>query len=445
MTTELADPPFTPLAVSLERLERAVSPISGIVVATLRSTYAPDEAQLIWASGRTASCLRTIGSSIPEFSGGTHPSSELARAAALGEAVERYSGAYAPRDATVLTTARELGDAAVSPDRFALFHCDQLRSPEFPFAEFGWDTRIRFVEGIALANGRPAFVPSQLAYMSGWFEDEKRVGLSTSNGLACGPTLEEAILSALFELVERDAVMLSWKNTLSLPLLDWSGDEELAAIDRRVFAPTGLRYSVLDGSAFFGVPVAIGVVHGPSGEQTALAMGGGAGPTISIAWLKALAEAFGVRRWLSVKTLESPRASLLEAGDVKTFDDHMLFYARSERAALARFLDRSQQRAPTTGVPAVNGTTPRAQIAELVAKLEARACTAYAVDVTSPDVASLGLHVVRVIAPELCALDVVHAARFLGGTRLYLAAYEAGLSDGPARFEDLNPLPHPFP
>jgi ribosomal protein S12 methylthiotransferase accessory factor len=71
--------------------------------------------------------------------------------------------------------------------------------------------------------------------------------------------------------------------------------------------------------------------------------------------------------------------------------------------------------------------------------------SAYAVDVTSPDVRSAGFRVARVIAPELCQLDVVERARFLGGTRLYEAAYVAGLVDRPLLHAELNPDPHPFP
>ena len=71
--------------------------------------------------------------------------------------------------------------------------------------------------------------------------------------------------------------------------------------------------------------------------------------------------------------------------------------------------------------------------------------SAYATDVTTPEIRELGLHVARVVAPELCALDVVHLARFLGGRRLYNAAHEAGLLQAPLELPDLNRLPHPFP
>ena len=442
---ELTDRPFTPLTASLALLEPAVSPLTGIVNAVVRSTYTPDGARIVWVAGRLASAARTIGSSLPEHTGGTFLSDDHARAAALGEALERYSGSFAPVSATLLTTADELGDAAVDPSRFALFHSRQLEQPGFPFVEFTGKTPLRFVEGFALADGSPAFVPSQLTFMSGWFEDEQRVGVSTSNGLACGPTVEEAILAGLYELIERDVVMLAWKNRLTLPLLEWSRDDAIGGIDRRSFASTGLRYSVLDGSAFFDVPVAVGIVHGPRGEQTALAVGGGAGASVAVAWLKALTEAFGVRRWLGVKTLLDPHRASLAPNAVKSFDDHMLFYARHEAAAEAQFLDSSERRTRTADVPAVRGATPRAQIHELVRRLADRGCSAYAVDVTAPDVASLGVRVVRVIAPELCQLDVVHAARFLGGTRLCRAALEAGLATRPFAFDDLNPLPHPFP
>ena len=64
---------------------------------------------------------------------------------------------------------------------------------------------------------------------------------------------------------------------------------------------------------------------------------------------------------------------------------------------------------------------------------------------TSPDVAELGLVVTKVVAPELCALDVIHGACFLGGRRLYDAAAALGLRDAPLTEADVNPYPHPFP
>jgi ribosomal protein S12 methylthiotransferase accessory factor len=135
----------------------------------------------------------------------------------------------------------------------------------------------------------------------------------------------------------------------------------------------------------------------------------------------------------------------VDADAIESFDAHMLFYASEDNASLAAFLDASEERCPTAEVAPLEGETPGAQIDALAGRLARRGVSAYAVDVTSPDVAELGLSVARVIAPELCALDVSHRARFLGGHRLTNAAYEAGLRATPLDVADLNPLPHPFP
>jgi ribosomal protein S12 methylthiotransferase accessory factor len=130
---------------------------------------------------------------------------------------------------------------------------------------------------------------------------------------------------------------------------------------------------------------------------------------------------------------------------IESFDDHMLFYSVEENAGRAAFLDASPARRPTSEVASLEGSTSRAQIEALVARLARHGVSAYAVDVTPPDVRELGLSVARVIAPELCALDVSHRARFLGGTRLTTAAHAAGLVPAPLDVSELNPLPHPFP
>jgi ribosomal protein S12 methylthiotransferase accessory factor len=84
-------------------------------------------------------------------------------------------------------------------------------------------------------------------------------------------------------------------------------------------------------------------------------------------------------------------------------------------------------------------------LAALCARVEAAGSSVYAVDVTAQDVAALGLVVTKVVAPELCALDVVHRARFLGGRRLYEVPVALGFRSTPLAESELNPYPHPFP
>jgi ribosomal protein S12 methylthiotransferase accessory factor len=186
-------------------------------------------------------------------------------------------------------------------------------------------------------------------------------------------------------------------------------------------------------------------VHGAPGVIGALGVGAASAPTITVAWRKALAEAFAVQRWVRDRAHERPEDLEREAVDIGGFDGHTMFYAHPDRAARAAFLDSSSQRHDVRDVAPLAGSDVLERVEAACDHLARRGASAYVVDVTSPDVRSAGFHVVRAIAPELCNLDVIERARFLGGARLYEAAYEAGLVARPFTVADLNPDPHPFP
>lgn len=442
---ESENEPFTSLADALALLDDAVSPIVGIVTRVTTFTAASDESRLPNATSEVASIRRLHGNATSPTGDGAHPDPLQARAAAIGEALERYSGLYIPTERLRLTTARALGRAAVPPSHFALFHPAQHADPKFPFVPFTDDTETHFVEGVSLVDGQRAYLPAQLVFMCPPRAATGQIGYATSSGLACAATFAEATLAALLELVERDAVMLAWRCRLSLPLLEWDGDAASEELERRYFRIAGLSYTVLDGSGFFDVPVAIGVLRGAPSSGAALAVGAGSAARPRDAWLKALSECFGVRSWLIVQSVLHPDRPPRSADAVETFDDHMLFYASDEHAELARFLDASSERARLEDIPGLEGSTPREQIEGLVSRLARRRVGTYAIDVTAPDIRELGLTVVRVVAPELIQLDVLHRARYLGGARLFEAAHEVGLLSERPYLSDLNPLPHPFP
>jgi ribosomal protein S12 methylthiotransferase accessory factor len=445
--TELAPVCPTPPAAALPRLRTFVSPLTGVVRTIDETLAAPDEQRLVGFTCGLADGERIVGAPVERHAASENVARDAAEAASIGEALERYSASFVPANRLVVRPASRLR-GAVDPRRFALFHESQYANPLFPFRPFGPDTAVSWVAGIELPGCAPAYLPAQLVFFAwglGRSPADAQIAYTTSSGLACAPTFEEAILAGLLEQIERDAVMLTWYDRLSLPLLDWSRDPELARIDARYFAPTGLRYSAVDLTVFLGVPTVLGIVHGTPGELAALGVGGAAAPTVGIAWRKALSEAFAVRRWVRDQALERPHDLDLVPEEIRGFDGHTLFYAHPDQAARAGFLDSSPERRDTREIAHLRGSNVLERIEAVCAELARRRVSAYAVDVTSPDVRIAGFRVARVIAPELCQLDVVERARFLGGTRLYEAAYEAGLTGRPLTPSELNPDPHPFP
>lgn len=426
-------------------LEAVVSPYTGIVrglVSLARSTH---ESALVGFGAVVSDRIDPHGDSPTGTSGGSHWDQAAARAAAIGESLERYSAAHVPAGLAV-ATADELGPAAVPPASFALFHPTQYAAAPFPFRPFTSSTRVRWARGWSLADGAPVWLPAQLVYLPvAEPGDEPPIGYATSSGVACAATPERAVATALYELIERDAFMLVWANRLSLPLLDWRDDPELRRLDERYFASTGLRHSAVDLSVFFGVPAVLGVVHGLPARLGALGVGAGCASTIQTAWRKAFAEAFDVHAHVRDALVREPELADGAAEDIGCFDDHIFFYGTPERARRASFLDASGDRRPVADVTPLPDLDDDGQVRELVERLASRGVDAYAVDVTSADVRDAGFCVVRVVCPQLCALDVVDRARFLGGGRLYRAAYEAGLVERPLELADLNRDPHPFP
>jgi ribosomal protein S12 methylthiotransferase accessory factor len=430
-------------------LRQAVSPFTGIVHAVEECLAATSDPPLFQAACEVDGGAGLLGAPLDHLTGigGTGRTRREAASAAVGEALERYSATYVPTDRLVTASAAELGDAAVAPERFALFSERQYAQPGFAFRRFDADTRVRWIEGRELSRERPAFLPAELVYLGrATTGDARPVAYSTSSGLACADDEGDAVAAGLFEILERDAFMIVWKNRLSLPLLDISGAGAFDGSASGPFDRTGLDFAAIDLSPFHRLPSVLGVVRAPAGFPGALGVGAAAAPTVEQAWSKALAEAFASRSAAAKLALLHPDRDLGPHGEhVRSFEDHILFYADHGRAAVAGFLGTSSDRTAACSVAPLEGNGSPDRIDALCRRIEAAGSSVYAVDVTSPDVGALGLVVVRVIAPELCALDVPHASRFLGGHRLYEAPVRLGLRSEALDELELNPDPHPFP
>jgi ribosomal protein S12 methylthiotransferase accessory factor len=420
----------------------------GIVRGVVDVLAAPDDARLFQRLAVVAATRRLGEEQLSSPSGGGYSSDpQQARLAALGEAIERYSAtAYVPEEELVLATADELGPDSVAPDRFALFAPEQHAQDDFPFEPFTRSTRVRWARGRRVRDGALAYLPAQLVYLPRASACETAIGYATSNGLACGPTFESALVAGTLELLERDAFMITWAARLAHPKLDWTTSPSLRAFARRHLAPTTLRFETVDLSRFHNVPTVLAIVSADGRTPGELGVGAAAPATAEEAWRKAVAEAFAVRSAARSLLRRHPeRRFEPDFGDVETFEDHIRLYADAEQARAAAFLSSSSDVRSVADVHPLDGETPVDLLGGILERLARHGLELYAVDVTSPDVEEAGLRVVRAVVPELCPLDVEHRARFLGARRLRETPFELGLVVAPLAFADLNPDPHPFP
>lgn len=433
--------------MATEPLELLVSEYTGIVRGVEDVLADPCDIRLVNVYCETGHSGELVGGTGKHPGSGSGRSRAAARTAAIAEAVERYSACASGDVTAVVATAEELGGSAVHPSRFALFSERQHAATAFPYRPFTAKTRLAWVEGRALPSGEPAYVPAQLVYLRWTLRPgEQRIASSTSSGLACRATFGEAVLTGLLEAVERDAFMITWKARLSWPQLVWPRESAPHRFERAYVRPTGLAVAAIDLSPVWEIPCVLGVARSRVPGEAPIGVGAGAALDVDRAIEKAIDEAVRVRSWArAIRAMVRPGEPAPSPDEVVSFEDHIRYHAFEENAAATMFLDASGARRPSADVAPVPGTTTAERIAAVCRRLAAHGASAYAVDVTAPDVRDAGLRVARVIAPELCRLDVEHATRHLGGRRQYVEPIRLGFRTAALDESDLNPDPHPFP
>ncbi len=138
-------------------------------------------------------------------------SEDEAKLSALGEAIERYS-AYHWDDALVRVGLA--AENAITPADCVL-HSQAQYAGGLPYPQWTPEVQTSWIEGVELPSGEPVDLPAALVYLvSPTPRREDHVTAITSNGLAAGANLNDAILGGLYEMVERDALMITWLNKL---------------------------------------------------------------------------------------------------------------------------------------------------------------------------------------------------------------------------------------
>jgi ribosomal protein S12 methylthiotransferase accessory factor len=397
----------------------------------------------------------------PVAGGSSFDCEGAARSAAIGEAVERYSGEIVQtrllcQDSWRAITSR--GEEAVDPETLELFSARQYATPGFPFVPLTRDLVIHWVRGRCLSGGYPAWLPASLVYPN-WYVGPFAGDPVTNNpyypGLAAGPDLEFAIAAGIQEIIERDATMIWWANSHKLP---------------RVRPPASLR-RLWDGKPEqnawlihldneFGVPVMAGLVENISEQLFTMGFAARADPAAAAlkAWAEALtlqemardllnpagayrgAVARGavngafVKAWRADRRyLDDYRDDLRDAVDLMC---QMQIYLDPRAVARVRSLVDPAAQVNMADLPRLPDGSRRTY----QSVVEARGFSVHYADLTTPDVAATGMRVVRVLIPGMVP-NYAAAFPFHGRGRLRDAAVSLGWRSVPLNEEETNLFP----
>ncbi|MGC2657125.1 MAG: TOMM precursor leader peptide-binding protein [Bryobacteraceae bacterium] len=284
---------------TFHRYEKHISPITGVVAGIVPLRVPHANRMYVYSAvsnftlqyGRKSSPARWLGSR----SIGKGITSAQAKCSALCEALERYSGCWRGYEKTRMSAAENLGEAAVPIESCMLFsECQYAqreawngREGDYNFVPQRFDSRrsIPWVELQSLTHDRARYLPAAFCYYNVPIEDDHDFCRPDSNGNAAASSLEEAILSGFFEVVERDAVSIWWYNQArrrgvdiaSFPLPFFS---ELLAD----YAKLGRKLWALDLTSDFGIPVFAAISERIWGEDEPVAgFGAHLDPTVALA------------------------------------------------------------------------------------------------------------------------------------------------------------------
>jgi ribosomal protein S12 methylthiotransferase accessory factor len=364
---------------------------------------------------------------------------DIAWVKAVAEAAERYATMVFHADDFIEASGCALGDRGIDLERIPRCSAREYRDPRCPLRPPDPRATIRWVRGYSLTGRCERLVPAVMTHLYFPPRPDERFWIPISTGVAAHTDPVCAMVSALCEVIERDAIALTWLTRRPLAAIAPScgaGRPLRRLLD--AIEDTRVRYLFFDATTDVGVPTVFSVQLAPDQPACQLAVSCATAPDPETAMSRAIVEA------------ATTRGALAAAGplprDVADFSDLVhgaAYYARGEGRGDFDFLLRAAS-GTALGLPAglPDCATPPDALRALVARLAALGMEAVAVDLTTDELRDVGLWVVRVVVPQLVPISFVHRARFLGTRRLY----ETWRHAGPASpHEDhINPGPLPF-
>lgn len=434
-----------------DAIEKAVvSPLCGVVRALDEVPKSPSEpARPHIVRAELANARFATGPDAFVTCSGKGMDLRRARDLALGEAVERYSSLTWHAPGALRARRADLPGPSLDPRELVLFADHQYEV--LPFARYSEDSELEWVTARSLLSGDAVWVPRLAAHLG--HEVSQRAGYlfpATSNGFAAGSTLADAVLAGLLEVIERDAFLIAWAHRLSTPRLDARTIPD--AIAARVASlyhrrGVGIEVHLLPTDSAASVAIALGW----SEDLPAVVVGLGAGLDPVSAAGKAVLEVAQVRPALHLRLqradVRERMARLVDdPATVTELEDHDLLYADPAAAASGlafwregALLSWSEAVPDQAAVP----DQPATDLAGLVGSLAAVSTDVLYVDVTTDDIAPLGVRVARGI---IAGFQPIHfgADQFrLGHPRLLTMPHRLGLRERPAELGELNLAPHP--
>lgn len=361
----------------------------------------------------------------------------------IGETVERYCPAFYNIDIMKKSSYAQKEFNAISPKEFALFHEQQHKFFEknnFKMNRFDEDIELYWDKCVDILNGEEIYCPASFIYLP-WTIEDKWITVGTSTGLAAHTNWHKALLTALYEIVERDSFVLTWYQKIVSPKIFISQDISEYINER---FPASYEWHFFDITYDLEIPTVFGICYGESEYGKFVAVGTATRSTVAEALKKVILEigqGVGYFRYLLGEKKDWIPSD--NYNEILNFEDHSIFYIK--RPDLIHVLDIWKNAKPSIEIDfnEKDKKNTLENIELILSKLNKKNYNVLVKDITTPDVNQAGFYSLRVVVPQLLQMGGAYPFYFLGGNRLYEVPKQLGYTAN--SYDDLNKFPHPFP
>ncbi len=379
--------------------------------------------------------------------GGAAEDPERALAKAIGEAVERYCAAVYTREELPLRTADEAECPVVDPETFALNSAAQYAEEDFWLVPFDRATPVRWTPAVDALSGELRYVPAAMVYVPYDYAGESGeppVAQPISTGLACHTSFQQAAAVSLAEVVERDAFTIVWQGKVAPPRIAVGTlPPELRRLHGR-FGSAGFDVTLFDITLDNPIPTVLAVSRHRSPESPAVVVAASASLDPARATRSALEELAHTGHYCQEIVRGVPRLAPDAGRTVVDQESHLNYWCDQANAGGIAFLYASETEVDYGELEDAHTGDAGDDLRELGRRIVATGHRPLVCDLTTPDVADLGLAVVRAVVPGYHPLVCGHRYRALGGPRLWEVPQQLGHPGISPQHGD-NPLPHAYP
>ena len=378
---------------------------------------------------------------------GTSLNRDKALAKAIGEGIERYCACSYSYDQFIFSNYQEFNENALHPKDYQLYLEYQFESKDFPLKKFTTETKLNWHKATDCKTEETIYVPASLVYCPYEIDagkNEPQIVETISTGLAAHCSYDEAAINGLLEVIERNNFMCTWlsnESPVNLNFLSLTDEHnELIKAHEKVGYIVNLCYN----TGKDGIPSFIALLKGTRPHNVPILVAAATHLDPIQAVTKSLEELALMERFCQRKRLKpSSLASDADFKKVQGLLDHIMLWYNPKIWPYADFLMNNNKSISLKDIPNLHQDDPEKDLSNLVNSINDQGYKTIIADISTEDLESLGLHVVRAIVPGYIPLNKSYACRPLG-TR-YLSSYFADKGVKETQIPHLvNPIPHPF-